>query len=167
MVGYVPSSGSRVKGFAFGGGSGDFKDKLMIGGLIVVIGVAIVALVMSIIKRPPNSTDITEWAFKCMEECGNEWTYHSEEEFAEALEGMEGLLSPPDIMIDMGGPFPPMPCPECGLETGEMMSKCPKCERYYHHSEAIQGKRRKTREICPHCQTDVRKFHSEQASGKK
>lgn len=164
MVRYAPSSGSSFKGFALGGGSGDVKDKLMIGGLIVVIGLVIVALVMSIIRDPNDTEQVKEWAFKCME-CEREWTYPSREEFAEALGGLEGLISPPDIMINMGGPFPPMPCPECGEAAGALMTPCPNCGKYYHYSDAIVGTRKQTREICPHCKTDVRAFRTKQGSG--
>ena len=115
-----------------------------------------------IVQPPPR--EVT-WAFKCME-CRHEWIYTTEE-FKEALGGMEGLLSPPDILIAMSGPFPKMPCPEDGQAAGEMMTKCPSCEKYYLYSDAVVGRGRNRREVCPHCKTDVVKFRSQLVSGMK
>ena len=135
------------------GGSGDIKDKLLIGALAVVIAGAVVALAMSIIgggeKKGPNLPD--SYHLQCMA-CNQEFDWSAEEYNAEVRKMGEEVLAAPAVAFE---------CIKCHnpRKSAFPMSRCPypDCGKWYTPNRVMRlvGKPIKEPQVCPNCGKDL------------
>lgn len=133
------------------GGGGDVKDKLLVGGLAVVIVGALVGLVYSIVHKPSRTGEIPSiFHLGCLA-CNNEWEITQDAYYAHlrAL-GEQAMAQTPRFQ-----------CPKCkaAQPTGFVMSQCPypDCAKWYFPNPILRLAQRPTTEpqMCPHCKRDI------------
>ena len=145
------------------GGSGDTKDKLLVGALGLVIVVAIVGLVWSIVGRPDKyKPDIpNSFHLGCIV-CDNEWDITQDQYYARMREMGEREVTLPRFL-----------CPKCQDKrmTGFVMSQCPypDCQKWYFPNNILRLAGKPTTEPpqCPHCGMDIMQGLRQYRSGKK
>jgi hypothetical protein len=145
------------------GGSGDTKDKLLVGGLAVVIVGAIVGLVYSIVSKPTVGSEIpTSFHLGCFA-CNNEWEITKDEYYQHMREMGERAVSMTPRFV----------CPKCKdpRQTGFVMSQCPypACQKWYFSNTILKlvGKPTTEPPKCPYCGGDIMQGLRQYRSGKK
>lgn len=163
---YLASRGDKQ--LEIGKGGGDSKDKLILGGLVAVIVIAIGSLVWSF-TGGNDSVAAQEVNLKCLA-CGHEEGV-TKKDVAERYGQLSG-----EEKARMTGVR--VTCPQCKDPRHTMIqsSKCPKCEKLYYSPTVEMTARRqlglptdmlpKGPVTCPHCGVDVRQYYRE-AKGRR
>jgi hypothetical protein len=147
------------------GGGGDTKDKLLVGGLGVVIVVALVALVWSIVgKSGPTGPAVPDmFHLGCISPaCGHEWEVTKDQFYARIREMGEREIS-----------MPRFKCPKCNDArfTGFVMNQCPypTCQKWFFENRVLKFAQRPTTEpqMCPYCKQNIADGMRQFRSGKK
>jgi hypothetical protein len=132
------------------GGSGDTKDKLLIGGLGLVIVAAIVGLVWSITGKHDIGPKIPDSFHLGCIACNKEWDISKDDYYARMRELGEHETGIPNFL-----------CPFCkdARKTGFVMSQCPyaDCGKYYFSNQVLRfiGKPTTEPQMCPVCKRDI------------
>jgi len=171
---YSQWSDAGTRRMDFGGGGGGGKMEWVFGGaLVAIILFAMVMMYFSIWGGPSITYEKNpEWRLECTNEKCGEVLVKRLNDFTEAER--QGLMFGPmgggGMMMPPMGPDGVMPqrllCEKCQEPMGRQ-KKCPSCEGWYldpmerHHSY-MSGE-----DICPHCDTDIRKFYEQRAAEMK
>ena len=97
------------------------------------------------VARTPAGTDALAMRIQCLR-CRHEWEPSARQRRAIAV-----VKDPAKFSVT---------CPQCGRQTGALMSECPACWKFYV-SQRVAKPGPDAKDICPHCKTDVAKWRSE------
>ncbi len=146
------------------GGSGDKKDKLLIGGLAVVILGSIVALVMGLVSSTTPPPIKHALHIGCVVPgCGWEKDI-TEAEYQEKVKTLNGHLEGLTNNLHW-------PCEKCHepRQTAMIMEQCPACGKWFMPNQRLQlwNLPVKDPQVCPHCGKDIMQaYRQKKAAGK-
>ena len=160
MIGFGFEVRRRPRSLALGAGSGDRKDKLMIGGLAVIIALAIFALIMSVAGTKEKSVGPDSMWYMCVDpKCGQAFEVPVKD-LREAIAKLRGPTE--DRMPTFQGP-------QCKQQSGVQARKCPSCDKPYIPSETLRAAGRPVPagvDKCPSCGIDIRQWYVDHAKKK-
>jgi len=134
------------------------KDKLMVGGLALLVVAVAVAVFFSIAGSGRIRPGADEMTFICADaNCGHVWTMNHEQRQA-------ALAKNPRAPVT--DELPRFRCPKCNKASGFQAAVCPSCGKAFVPNVVKRHLRRPVKwpERCPHCGTDIVQWHKDHRS---